>query len=320
MSALASIAKSIQETNAQLATLQRELASHPHERSLLVNIRALEKRVRMLEARFEELAKNQYLDICDYRLIAAIPDRYPIAAVGTALSTFQNMVTVFFDAIKTGPKTRARVAADVAELASMNLGYTYAGSLGFTLTVPNERLLLVGSDLDLAIERAFQVINATEIDDIAALAREVGVASIRSAYGWAKHHARFQMSADIEWKRGSEVRNRTTAHSEQLARLADLIEKTSEVTQEQVTLVGTLVGVDTHLGTFHFEPETGESIRGRLAETFGVENPVRIPSVVTVELSKRTKVHYSIEKEEITWELRRHYSSPNTSDTRDSLM
>jgi hypothetical protein len=303
MTSLASLARDLRDTTAEIARIERAISSHPAEKGLLVNLAALQKRMRVLELQFAEFSKNDFLDICDYRLIPHSPGNYPISAVGSVLVTFQHMVTVFLDAIKSGPKLRARISPDVASSSSMNFGYSFSGSLGFTMTVPNDRLLAVDSDLDMAIERAFQVVNARETSDIAVLAKEIGVASVRSAYTWAKHHAKYQLSAAIDWKRGQQVRNHTFLEAEQLARVAALIEQTSETTEERLTLPGILEGVNTTRRTFQFGPVEGDEIQGRISENLSFERPFEVPSAVVIDVIKRTKVHYSIDKEEINWEL-----------------
>lgn len=304
MSAISKLAIDLRDTSTQIARMEREIAAHPEQSGLVFSLKSLQKRLRILEERFAELSKESLLDVVDYRIVPAREGRYPIAAVGQSLTSFQEMVTVFFDAVKTGPKIRSRISADIAELSTMDFGYAYSGSLGFALTIPNERMLLIESDLDRAVERTFQVIHALETKDLAALANEVGVASIRRAYSWAKVHAKHGMSVEIKFKRGVEIKNRTIIEAQQLTRLTELIEQTSDVTREPVTLTGILVGIDETDWDFHFKPETGEEIRGKLAEAFTFERPISIPSAaLTVRLVKKTVVHYAIDKEDISWEL-----------------
>lgn len=307
MSMLGNVSRGLRETSAQIARIERDIAASPKERGLLINLSALEKRMRALELQFAELTKNDFLDVCEYKLIAHEQAEYQVSAVGSALFLFQQMVTTFFDAVKTGPKTRARISPDTASLASMNFAYSWDGSLGFTMTVPNERLIAVSSDFDMAIERAFQVVNSQEAADIAVLAKEVGIASIRSAYAWAKQHAKNRLSADVRWKRGAEVRSHTVLSVEQLAKVADLIEKTSEETVERASFAGVLNGISLPKRQFWFTPVEGDAIQGKisesLAERLSVAHPLPVPSNLHVSVTKRTRVHFSTEREEIDWEL-----------------
>jgi hypothetical protein len=189
----------------------------------------------------------------------------------------------------------------------MNFAYSWDGSVGFTMTVPNDRMIAVSSDMDMAIERAFQVVNAKEASDIAVLAKQIGVASIRSAYVWAKQHAKYRLSAEINWKRGREIRNHTLLDVDQFLRVAELIEQTSETTEASVTLSGVLHGVNDAKGTFQFAPTEGDAIQGYLSQTLvdrlSFSHPFKVPSNVDLSLVKRTKIHFSIEKEEVSWEL-----------------
>ena len=301
MTTLAAVARAVRDTNAQISRMEREISANPHEKGLLINLSALQKRLKNLEAQFAELSNRDFLDVCDYRLIPSFGESYPISAVGSVLVAFQSMVSVILESIKHGPKLRARISPDVASMSSLDFAYTFQGSLGFTLTVPNERLLAVSSELDMAIESAFQLALAQETSDIAALARKIGVASVRTAYIWAQAHAKHQMSAEIDWKRGKIVRNHTFLETTQLEKVTRLIEQTSEVTEEPMTLRGTLVAINTSARTFQFVPIDGDEIRGSISENVSFFPPFSVPAAAVVNLVKRTQVLYSIEKDEISW-------------------
>ena len=171
------------------------------------------------------------------------------------------------------------------------------------MTIPNERLLLVESDLDLAIEQVFDVMKATDSGQIADISHVIGVAGIRSFYNWARHHARYGLSAEMKWKRGHKVRSESYARADELQRVSDLIDQISERSEESVLLSGTLVGVDQSLKTFHMIPPQGGEIKGYFAEGFSFAEPVMIPSFIQATLIKYVFLHYSIEKEETRWEL-----------------
>jgi hypothetical protein len=299
---LSDIIDKLRDTTAQISKLDSAVAKFPQHDALQINMLSLQRRLRRLEEEFSEAAQHQQVDVCDYRMLSETSGVYPVAGVGSALTLFQEMVTTFFDSIKNGPKIRARISPEIAQRASMNLAYSYPGSLGFALAVESNRDLFGDSDLGLAIESAFKVMGARSTDEISELSKTVGVASIRKTYAWAKAHARFGLSADIKWIGGA-TPHVALLDSAGFERLSELIERTSEETVEQISLAGVLVGIDVKQGTFHFEPQEGDEIKGRLAETFSFHPSIPIPSRVIVNLHRHYRVYFSTEQEVVDWQL-----------------
>lgn len=305
MTSIAAIAADIRDTSAQIARISRSIAEHPNETSLLFNLRSLEKRMRTLENRFAEIAKEFDHDTIDYRILCDKGEKYPVWSVGRSLTTFQNMVTSFYDAIKSGPKKRGRTSAETAALTQMDFEYAFSGSLGFALTLANKRDMLE-SGLDMAVEKAFSVIHAKEMPDVTALAKVVGVAAMRTAYDWAKTHSDADFGAAIEWKHGNDIVKETKVDATQLTLIAGMIEKTSEVERAETTFTGTMVGYSVPRRYFEFQPiGEGAIITGHFSDTYVAPEPIQIPSThpITVKLVRQTVVHYAIEKEEVSWEL-----------------
>src|SRR5262245_54431690 len=139
MSSLVDLRELLQETTAAIAELDRALAGDPQDFGLALTAESLRRRQEDLESAFAEAAHNDHVDLCRYRLIPDKGNRYPVAALTGALGSFQDLITVIFDAIQHGPKIRARPSADVVQLTSFEFAYSYPGSLGLMLTMPNER-------------------------------------------------------------------------------------------------------------------------------------------------------------------------------------
>src|SRR5215469_10964227 len=123
----------LQDTNAAIAELERAVLRDPASMSLAANLRSLQKRHAMLEESFVSLANDLELDVCKYRLFPEA-GRPTIAALSHAWADFQNLFSVVYDAIKSGPKTRARVSAETTSETSFGFAYAYSGSVGIVLT------------------------------------------------------------------------------------------------------------------------------------------------------------------------------------------
>lgn len=304
MADLLDILQKLKDTEAALAKLRDIAAKHPDRPSITSTISSLQKRNRSLETLFASMTNKQHLDVCSYKLIPEHGDNYSLWSVTSTLGDFQDTLTLIYDAIKTGQrKERASWGSDIAQETALNFGYSFSGSLGFVFTLPNERLLLVESTLDMAFRQLFEMVKANSSEELAQYARSLGVAPIRKLYRWATDHVEAGLSVDIKWRRNEEIRASLVVQQPELARLCEVISQTSEETEERLTMRGILLGADLVTRAFRFDPETGEDIRGRLADTLEVKEELRLGHVYTASFIKRIKKHYSTEKEDVTWLL-----------------
>ena len=294
----------LQETSATLERLEREIAKSPRDWGLAITAEFLRRRQTDLEGEFAATANLNLLDVCDYRLVQSDNGDYPIISVTRALASFQELVTTVFDAFKTQPKVRARFTADVVAASTLSFGYAYPGSLGFVLTMPNERLLLGESELDRAIQTIFEMAKSEQPSQLAAYVARVGVASIRRLYAWSQSHAEYGLSADIRWRRQQVDRARLVVQKEELERLREIINQASEETVKQFSITGELIGLDIGSGNhFRISIPAADDIAGRIADAFDRASHYEIHARVTAEVIKRSKIYYSTEREDEWWEL-----------------
>lgn len=304
MADLLDILQKLKDTEAALAKLRDVAAKNPARPSIASTISSLQKRYRSLETLFGSMTDKQHFDVCSYKLIPEQGENYSLWALTSTLGDFQDALTLIYDAIKTGQrKERASWGADIAQETALNFGYSFSGSLGFVFTVPNERMLLVESTLDMAFRQLFEMMKASSSEDLVQHAKRLGVAPIRKLYRWATDHVEAGLSVDIQWRRNEEVRASLVVQQPELARLREVISQTSEQTEERLTMRGTLLGADLITRAFRFDPETGEDIRGRLADTLEIKEELRLGHVYTVSFVKRSKKHYSTDVEDVTWLL-----------------
>ena len=304
MADLLDILQKLKDTETALTKVRRVAAEHRNRPTIASTINSLQKRYRNLETLFASMTAKQHLDVCSYRLVPEYSETYSLSALTSTLGDFQDALTLVYEAIKTGQrKERASWGADVAQETALNFGYSFSGSLGFVFTMPNERLLLVDSTLDMAFRQLFEMMKASSSDELARYAKSLGVAPIRKLYKWATDHVEAGMSVDIKWQRNDEVRASLVVQQLELARLREVISQTSEETEERLTLRGILLGGDLFTRTFRFDPASGEDIRGRFVDSFTTKDELRLGHAYTASFIKRVKKHYSTEKEDVTWLL-----------------
>jgi hypothetical protein len=302
MSALLNLIAKLRDNGALISELEKELAKNRASRAIELELISLHQHKRKLETQLEEIAANELIDICDYRVIPA-SDYFPISALASILKQFQDLFTTVFDAIKSGPKKMARVSAEIAKESEFGFGYTYSGSLGIKLTIPNTRLIGVAPAVDQCFENVLKLTQARTSEQIVEFSHTLGVASIRKLFAWSDNLQKLDTSAEIKWQKGKQVMNSVVVQPPQLRELCGIIKAKSKEELEKHDLTGTLVGLDTLLRTFHISFPEGEDMKGSLSKDFSNDPHAEIDTIYSAKITKKITTHFSTEEEDCKYEL-----------------
>jgi hypothetical protein len=300
MSELLELRDRLQDTSALIARLEKDLTAHPGYPSLLLELRSLQRREEELKAAFSEASRKLGLDVCSYRFLVSGPPN--LLSLANTLADYQTLISVFFEARK-GPRRTAKLPADVWEKTSLDFGYAYTGSTAFVLTMPNERLLLVDSDLDLTIEAIFGVAKSQSAQDVLEYAKKFGPAPIRAFYRWAGDHVKASFDVEIEWRRGQDIRSRALIESQEFERLQTIIASASAEEYETIRTTGMLLGADVAKRSFRILPDEGQEIRGAFSDAISASHTVELPKRYRFVIEKTTKITYSTEEESVSYYL-----------------
>jgi hypothetical protein len=303
MSPLADLQSRLNDTHAAIAQLERAIAQDPGSTTLPVSVRSLEKRAATLQAHFLEEADRLGVDVCTYRLFTN-GHRQRMADVAKALLDFQRLLTVVFDAITVGPKSRAVIDADVTEQTALDFAYSFSGSVGMVMTIPNERLLLIDSHLDMAMRKVFELAKTESAETIDQIATTLGAATVRSLYRWADDHVQTGFGADIKWRRREEVRASLLIQEPELRRLTDAISVAPDTRTETLVLDGELQAADVKRRTFKLKI-AGGTIRGRFGDAITAEHKAMLPQRYRAYVLKTTRMRYAMDQPEETFFLTR---------------
>ena len=170
--------------------------------------------------------------------------------------------------------------------------------------MPNERLLVGGSDLDIAMELMFQIFKSESPEQVRDLAARAGIPAVRKIHDWAREHAQYDMSVEIKWQRKSKVRASVLVQAAELKRLQDVIESTHETEVEDVEVSGILFGLDTDDRTFHMKFPESEDIQGRLSDEFVYDPKFALERTYIAQLEKSSTIYYAYEREQLHWILK----------------
>jgi hypothetical protein len=303
MSALFEIIEKIQDTEAALAMAERAVARNPRSETLAITAKSIQKRRENLEGEFSEIVKHQKLDVCSYRIFSETQDNIKIASLANALHDFQSLFTTVFDALKNGPKDRARVDAATAAYSAFDFGYCFSGSAGIVMTMPQEMVLIGDSDLDRTITEIFEMAKATKPEQLKSHAKRLGLASVRKVYQWVTDHLQAGAGADIQWKKNNDLSQRIFIQVPQLEALQKSILDTSEETEIPIEVSGELVGFDSNSHWFHFKTEDGVVMKGGTSPKIGTIHTLEVPKRYTISALVKRKVHYATEQEDVSYFL-----------------
>jgi hypothetical protein len=294
MSVLARIQEELRDIGACIAHTEAALAGAPTSNSALLTLQSLEKRQRVLEEQFLTAASEMELDVCSYRVFSE-EERPQIAGLASVLADFQKLFSVTYAAIREKkPRERSRIKALTAAQTSFGFAYSFAGSVGFVLTLPNDQSSLYDTDLDETMRIVFSMARTPRPDAIVEYARQYGPAPIRALYKWADHHVEYSSGVGIEWRRLHDIRSELLIQRPELAQLRDAIALTSDVRSTRIEVAGELVGIDVQRRTFHLKTDQRD-YTGALSDaiTLAVEVPQRYQAV----LEERVVTKFSTDEE-----------------------
>lgn len=305
MNRVSEIQEKLLETNAAMAEVEKAIANDPKSLSLSAMMKSIEKRYQKLESDFMAAVDSLGVDVCAYRIFGE-EERPTLKALSSILGDFQTLVSTVYDAIKTTvPKVRARISAEVVAETEFRFGYTFPGSVGVVLTIPNQRLLIGESHLDESLQVISKMAKVHDSPEVLEYAKRLGPASVRALYRWAYDHAESGLGVDIEWRRQQVIRTHLFAQQPELERLYQTIGMTSEERISELTVHADLVGVDVARRTFHVKLDTGEDIRGSLAKDINIseKQTVELPKRYKAHIIKTEKIYYSTEEEVTSYNL-----------------
>jgi hypothetical protein len=290
MSKLAELQRDLQEASAAVAHAERTLAIHPNVPSVHATLRTIQNRRASLEEQFFAAADELGLDACGYR-IEMEGNTASISGLTAVLGTFQKIFTTVYDALQRGPKQTAKNSADAIAATTLGFAYSFPGSVGVMMTLPNDRMLFEAK-LDAAMEKTFDLIRAKEPEELQLLTDQVGVPAVRLVHQWAQENVKSGFGADIVWRRDDLVKREVRVQAPEIAHKAATLASMSA--KETVVLLGELLDVKVSDHTFSMQL-SDRVIHGSFDKVISSQRPVKVPKtyLATVTIMQRVVVDNS---------------------------
>jgi hypothetical protein len=305
MSRISDILDDLAEADTVAHELRRLPEAEPRDQIVTINLDAVIRRRADLERELGTLLATRQLDLIRYRVELFDGSAPPAIAIARSIVLFQTLVTAAFDAIRSTPKRLYQPSHENVRMSSLSFARAPGGSAAIHFTIPNDRLLLLASDLDEAFGLVFELLMARAKTMFRNIATRAGIASVTAAHAWAENAVQYGLTTTIAWRKASDERRVITlSHSDALL-FKTAIDAVSDETVEDVDRQCELLALDDATGTFRIEVSGGETIAGTLAEGFPRGGSWTTRHWYTAVLLRAMRVRYATGEETVRWSLRR---------------
>lgn len=305
MNTLSDILTDLGDTDLTLGKLRALAGKEAGDEIAHVNMSALAKRRRDIERKLEAVLRVEQRDLVNYRVEREDGEVTPVAAVAGSILLFQEIVTAVFDAVRDEPRRHYEPSPENAALSAMTFAASPGDNRSIALTIPNDRLLAIRSDLDLVFELVFALFRLRSTNDFIRFAERTGVSSITKLHQWTGIVATHGLSTAITWQKTREASNGITISSREAAALRNIIESASEETIEDRDIEGRLVSLDEARSTFCLQVSADEQISGLLAYEFPRGKQWTTNVDLVAMLKRSTRVDFATGAETSRWTLKR---------------
>ncbi len=267
MSKLRRLIDDLQETDGLVSRLNAAMSASPDDEILRINTESVQKRRDDLVRRLDQTLHNQQHDFVGYNIMRQVTS-YPAIAVADSVRAFQELVTCIFDALRGTPKPQYRPSAENVALSTLDFVGAREGSVAVSLHIPNERMMVVESDMDMTFGRLFQLLSSRQQAEFRDLVPKIGVSSITRAYRWASVSAQFGLDTSVQWGRSLRDLKRISISHDDALKMKAAIEETSDENEDDFEYDCILEGIDPGEQYFHLITTDGTNIKGETSDVF----------------------------------------------------
>lgn len=292
MSDYAYVADRAKKAFASVSKLEAMLLREPESRAIQMNLSGMRKMAAQARTDMENLARQNFIEICNYRIVPMFDNGYRLGHVCKSLFEYQNLFSQIHDSFKNGPKQKAVIGEEAATESSLDFAYTYSGSLGVVLLTKNERDFFSGS-LDEPIETLFKIMDIGDADSVRDLAMARGRAVVKRIHDWSQAHVDAGFSVDIKWKKSDGRLLGQMIDYSQLKQIADVIVLSADSVNSIADIRGVLVGANKEARSFHIVVPDGDTYKGHFDEAFEVPEKMTVGGFYDAQISVSDSYFYA---------------------------
>ncbi|MDF1601464.1 hypothetical protein PZ895_17030 [Mesorhizobium sp. YIM 152430] len=264
MSDFVSLVDRAKRAHSSVAKLEDALQQNPLDPVALLNLRSMRRVAERAREEMERAALGRHVDVCQYRLVPLPQMSFGLSNVARSLLGYQNLFSQLFDAFANGKKSRAVFGVEAQRASTLDMAYTFAGSLGVTLLAHSERDFFDGA-LDKPIDALYQVMEINNLDDVKDIAQSLGRAVVKRIHDWTTANVEGGFAADIRWSRSDGRQLGQVIDQGQMQLIAGYIGASSDTTTYTEEVRGMLVGANMLSRTFHLSVPEGDTYTGHIS-------------------------------------------------------
>lgn len=304
MSRISAIIDDLAEADTVAHALRRLAEAEPRDEIITINLDAVKRRRADLERELAALLATRQHDLIGYRVELFDGSAPSAVAIARSIVHFQTLVTAAFDAIRSGPKRLYHPSHENVRMSLLSFARTPGGGAAIHFTIPNDRLLLLASDLDETFGLVFDLLMTRTKTMFRDIATRAGIASVTAAHAWADNAVQYGLTTTVAWRKASDERRVISlSHSDALL-FRTAIDAVSDEAVEEIDRPCELLAIDETAGTFRIEAAGGETITGTLADGFPRGGNWTTRHWYTAVLLRAMRVRYASGEVTVRWSLR----------------
>ncbi len=286
------VAERARQAFASLARSERALDRNPQSASAQINYASRRKAADQAQAELLSLAEINRIEICDYRLMPRQSHGFALHRVASSYLNYQNLFSQIHDFFQNGRKTNAYISTQAAIESSLEIAYTYSGSLGVVLLAENDPSFFSGK-LDRSVDALFDVVNTRDSSGVKHISHEFGAGVVKRLNDWSSGNVMGGFDLDINWKKSNGNHVGGVLEVEDFRKIVDLVSYTSEESSSPIDAFGMLVGINLKAGSFHISIPNGPDYRGSLGRYFSREASVEVGVTYMAKITETETLHFA---------------------------
>ena len=215
-----------------------------------------------------------------------------LGRVSKSYLSYQNLFSQIHDSLKNGKRTDAYIGQEALEESSLEIAYTYSGSLGIVLLVQNDADFFSGA-LDRSVDMLFEAINTDSNVHVRHLSDELGPAVLKRLNDWCHSNSLGGYSVDLDWKRSNGIHKGAMYSEEHFRKIVDIVSSASDEKRSPEEALGMLVGINLKSGSFHFSVPNGKEYKGGLGQSFPREASVEVGITYVAHMTETRTIRYA---------------------------
>ena len=303
MASFDALLEKLGKTYAEIARLELELASEQPSPLGVAQLTSVKRMAAQLETEWKAFARVKLYEVCRYRVIDRRSTTFSVSPLSRSISHFQDLFSQIYDALKNGPRERARITPDVELESNLKLAYTFPGSFGFVLIAEAEPGLF-DSPFEDAASALIEIMSSSDEFDIRDLSKELGQAVVKRTYEWSRANSNAGYGLDLQWVGPHYGQKTKTIEADQFAKLVDIIEGTKDRKETIIEARGILLGMDTKTRRFRFHAQpSGDDYSGLTSEEFDLSHDWIVNHSYVARISSVSETRYSTLETKISYTL-----------------